>query len=133
MQPRGYGHGGMRAGAGRKPEGYEKPEDLKELDKQKARHEGLKADLAELGLRQKRGELVERSAVQTAAATALQTLAQALRSIPDALERELGIAPDVGERIGAMIDGALDDCATTFEMMSGAPNLDDDVTDVSPR
>ena len=126
------GHGGFRPGAGRKPQGYEKSDDLKNLDKEKARHESIKADLAELELRRKRGELVERHAVSTAAATALATLAQALRSIPDALERELNVSPEVAERIGAMIDGSLDDLADTFEMMTG-PVAADDVTDVEVR
>ena len=129
---RGYGHGGQRDGAGRKAAGYEKSDDLKSLDSAKARHESLKADLAELALRVKRGELVERAGVQSAAATALATLAQALRSIPDSLERELNLDPDTSERVGAMIDSALDDLADTFEMMTG-PVVAEDVTDVEVR
>lgn len=125
----GYGHGGARPGAGRKPGNHEKSDDLKNLDAAKARHESLKADLAELEVRKRQGELVERVAVQSAAATALATLAQALRSIPDALERELNLAPDVAERVGAMIDATLDDLADTFTMMSGGPP-DMTVTDV---
>lgn len=118
-RPLGYGHGGRRDGAGRKPQGYEKSDDLKSLDKEKARHESIKADLADLALREKRGELVERVAVRNASAMALQTLAQALRSIPDALERELNLPPDVAERVGLMIDSSLDDLASSFEMMTG--------------
>ena len=123
----GYGWGGARPGAGRPAKGHEKSDDLKDLDKAKARHESVKADLAELALRERRGELVERDGVRKASAMALQTLAQALRSIPDALERELNLDPEVAERVGAMIDGALDDCAKSFEMMSGDVPLADDL------
>lgn len=132
----GYGHGGRRDNAGRKPGGYEKSDDLKSLDAAKARHESIKADLADLALHEKRGELVERTAVRDASAMALQTLAQALRSIPDALERELNLPPEVAERVGLMIDSSLDDLATTFEMMSGPVPLgtdDGDVTDVREK
>jgi phage terminase Nu1 subunit (DNA packaging protein) len=125
----GYGWGGARPGAGAKPKQYEKSEDLKDLDKAKARHESVKADLAELELRQRRGELVERDGVRKASAMALQTLAQGLRSIPDALERELNLSPEIADRIGVMIDSALNDCAESFEMMTG-PVIGDDVTDV---
>lgn len=130
-RPLGFGHGGARRGAGGKPAGYEKSDDLKDLDAAKARHESLKADLAELELRKRRGELVERAGVQTAAATALATLAQSLRSLPDALEREAGISPEMSERIGVMIDHALDDCADSFEMMTGP--VIGDVTDVKAK
>lgn len=126
------GHGGFRPGSGRKPGTYEKSDDLRDLDKAKAKHEWLKADLAELSVRQKRGELVERASLKTAAATALATLAQALRSIPDALERELNLSPEIAERVGAMIDSSLDDLADSFEMMTG-PVPSDDVTDVEFR
>lgn len=130
----GYGHGGSRPGSGRKPQGYEKSDDLKNLDAAKARHESVKADLAELELRKRRSEVVEREAVRGAAAMALQTLAQALRSIPDALERELNLAPEVAEAVGRMIDSGLDDLADSFEMMTGpVPMGDDDVTDVDVR
>lgn len=115
----GWGHGGARPGAGRKPLGHEKSDDLKDLDKAKAKHEWAKAELAELELRSRRGELVEREGVRKASAMALQTLAQALRSIPDALERELNLSPEIGERIGHMIDSALNDCSESYEMMTG--------------
>jgi phage terminase Nu1 subunit (DNA packaging protein) len=124
------GHGGFRPGAGAKPAGYEKSADLKNLDREKARHEAFKADLAELEVRKRRGDLVERAAVKIAAATALATLAQALRSVPDALEREANLAPEIAERVGVMIDSALDDLADTFEMMTG-PVRGDDTTDIA--
>lgn len=118
----GNGHGGARIGAGRKPAGYVKSEDLQDLDKQKARHEKLKADLAEIELRTRSGELVMRSETQRAAATALSTLAQALRSVPDTLERKHNVSPEIAEAVGREIDDALDNLATAFEMMH-SPNI----------
>lgn len=111
------GHGGYRPGSGRKPAGYVKSEDLQDLDKQKARHEKLKADLAEIELRTRSGELVMRAETQRAAATALSTLAQALRSVPDTLERKHNVSPEIAEAVGKEIDDALDNLASAFEMM----------------
>lgn len=118
--PLNTGHGGAREGAGRPPgSGYTKSDDQKDLDKQKARHEKVKADRAELELARERGEVVARAGVIQAAATALATLAQALRTIPDTLERRHAIAPELAEVIAKEIDDALDAVAGTFEMMAG--------------
>jgi phage terminase Nu1 subunit (DNA packaging protein) len=116
------GWGGAREGAGRPPgSGYTKSEDQKNLDHQKARHERVKADLAELAYREKVGELVTRAAVHKAAATSLATLAQALRTIPDTLERKYNLSPEVAEAIGTDIDHALDTVASMFELMAEPP------------
>lgn len=121
------GWGGAREGAGRKPAGYQKSEDLKDLDKQKARHEKAKADLAELEFRTKVGELVSRAAVKQAAATAFATLAQGLRTIPDSLERRHAVDPEVAETVGREIDECLDTLAQALEMMTPAPlQIEDD-------
>lgn len=120
------GWGGARPGAGGKPAGYVKSEDLKDLDKQKARHEKAKADLAELAFRTKVGELVARAAVKQGAATAFATLAQGLRTIPDLLERRHAIDPEVAETVGREIDECLDALATALEMMTPAPLVVED-------
>jgi phage terminase Nu1 subunit (DNA packaging protein) len=114
------GHGGARPGAGRPAgTGYVKSEDQKDLDKAKARHESVKADLATLELKKRQGELVLRDAVKAAAATALATLAQGLRSVPDSLERKLNASPELTEAVGREIDAALNDLADAFEMLTG--------------
>lgn len=112
------GWGGARAGAGKKPAGYEKPEHIIDLEKERARNEKAKADLNELEFKIKSGEYVPRDAVRQAAATAFASVAQALRSIPDALERKINLDPRVAESIGATIDEVLDSLASDLEMMT---------------
>lgn len=133
-----FGHGGRREGAGRKPRDYEAPEERVDYDKAKARNEAAKADLNELELRIKTGEYVPRAEVRQATATALATLAQTLRSVPDNLERKLGVAPGIAAEIGLQIDNALADVANAFESMHAdaaegetyGPEEHDDVADL---
>jgi phage terminase Nu1 subunit (DNA packaging protein) len=111
-------HGGRREGAGRP---RTRSAEAESFDKARARHEAAKAELAELDLKVKTGEYVARSAVRQAAATASASLAQTLRSIPDNLERRLGVAPEVAEEVGRAIDAALNDLADEFQMMTAEP------------
>jgi phage terminase Nu1 subunit (DNA packaging protein) len=112
------GHGGYRPGAGAKPPGYVPPKERIDLDREKARNEKAKADLNELELAVRRGEYVERAQVRQASATALSALAQTLRSVPDNLERKLGVAPEVAQEVGMLIDAALDEVANQFEAIT---------------
>lgn len=105
-------------GAGRKPADYVPSEDRLDYEAARARNESAKADLNELELAIKRGEYVPRAEVQEATATALSALSQTLRSVPDNLERTLGIAPELAQEVGAQIDAALDDVATRFEELT---------------
>lgn len=107
--------GGARPGAGRKPADYVPSEDRLDYEAARARNESAKADLNELELAIKRGEYVPRAEVQEATATALSALSQTLRSVPDNLERTLGISPELAQEVGMQIDAALDDVATRFE------------------
>ena len=66
----------------------------------------------------KRGEYVPRAEVQAATATALSALSQTLRSVPDNLERTLGLSPEVAQEVAQQIDAALDDMATRFEELT---------------
>lgn len=117
--PKGFGaHGGKRAGAGRKPKGYETPPEKLDYDKAKARSEAAKADLAELDFKIKSGQYVERNTVVQVVATAYAAIAQTLRSIPDNLERK-GVAPEVCEKVGSHIDDTLNDLADQFKMLGG--------------
>ena len=127
-RPLNTGYGGARTGAGRPAgTGYTKSDDQKDLDKAKARHESIKADLAELNLREKTGELVSREGVKQGSATALQTLSQGLRSIPDNLERKLNVSPALSEAVAREIDVALNELADAFAMLTGPdPVLADD-------
>jgi predicted nucleic acid-binding Zn-ribbon protein len=109
-----------RPGGGRKPDAYVRPEEIKDYDQAKARNETAKAELNELEVKIKTGEYGSRSAYRQAAATALASLAQTLRSVPDNLERRLGVSPEVAQEVGNQIDAALDDLASEFEMMTSA-------------
>ncbi|MBF6987244.1 DUF1441 family protein [Cupriavidus sp. IK-TO18] len=121
-QPRatkGNGHGGARAGAGRKPKDFVKPEATVDFEEARARNESAKADLNELEFKIKSGEYVARVAVVQATATAYAAIAQTLRSLPDHLERRLALAPEVAEEIGRQIDEALGELAGVLEKMRG--------------
>ena len=92
-------------------------------------HEKIKADLAELEFRKVSGELVDRSEVRRASATALATLAQGLRSVRDIVERKYNVSPEIADAIGKEIDDALDNLATAFEKMCAAPTTDIEIDD----
>jgi len=57
------------------------------------------------------GEIVDREEVRDAVAKAFATIAQTLRAIPDNLERQMGITPEVAEKIGLYIDEAMGELA----------------------
>ena len=105
-------------GAGRKPADYVPSDDRLDYEAARARNESAKADLNELDLAIKRGEYVPRAEVQAATATALSALSKTLRSVPDNLERTLGLSPDIAQEVGRQIDAALDDMATRFEELT---------------
>lgn len=105
-------------GAGTKPAGYVPPQERLDYEAARARNEAAKADLNELELAIKRGEYVLRADVQEATATAWAAAAQTLRSVPDNLERKLGVSPEVAQEVGFLIDAALDAVATKFEEMA---------------
>lgn len=112
------GHGGARSGAGRKPKDYEPPAEKLDYEVARARNESAKADLAELDFRRKSGEVVDRGAVRQASAHAWASAAQALRAVPDMLERKCGLAPEQAEAAAAVIDAVLNDLADEFELMT---------------
>lgn len=117
------GHGGARAGAGRKAVGgdalnAERAGVRADFEQERARHEKIKADEREFEFGVKKGEYLPRVAQKQAAATALAVLTQSLRSIPDNVERSLGLAPEVVEQIAIQIDEALSEVATAFEAMT---------------
>lgn len=110
--------GGRREGAGRKPHDYVKPQEALDYEAARARNEEAKANLNELEYKIKSGEYVEREAVKQASATALSAIAQALRSLPDTLERKLNVAPEITELIGAEIDACLDSLSQDLALLT---------------
>lgn len=105
-------------GAGTKPPGYVTPQERLDFEAARARNEAAKADLNELELAVKRGEYVLRAEVREATATAWAACAQSLRSVPDNIERKLGVSPEVAQEVGYLIDAALDTVAAKFEEMA---------------
>lgn len=104
--------------SGRRPRDEEQSAAMVDLDEQRARHEKIKADQRELKLAIERGEYLPRAAQQQASAALLAILCQALRSIPDNLERTLGLEPKVVEAIAVGIDTALSELSTGLKAMT---------------
>jgi hypothetical protein len=84
---------------------------------ERARHEKIKCDQRALKLKIESGEYIPREAVRRASAALLAQLAQAMRSLPDNLERR-GLASDWCERIEGVIDDVLDELAEGLRRMS---------------
>lgn len=113
------GYGGKRDRAGQKPRSYvEANPNIAAYNAARARKEAALADGRELDFKIQSGVFVSRVAVRQAAATALASLSQTLQSIPDNLERTLGVSPELAQEIAAQIDAALADLAVEFEAMS---------------
>lgn len=82
------------------------------------RRQHYEAELRKLELAKRSAEVVSRADVQQASATAFATCAQSLRSIPDNLERRLGLDPDVAAEVGIIIDEAMNDLADQLEAVA---------------
>lgn len=118
------GRGGAREGAGRKPAGYQKPEETLEYERERTRNEKAKADLNELEFKIKSGEYVPRASVQQAAATMLAALSQGIRSLPDNLERKINLPPEASEMVEAVVDDVLNGLASDLELLVGDDSHD---------
>lgn len=113
------GHGGAREGAGGAGKvSTERATVRLDFETERARHEKIKADEREFDFGVKQGEYLPRVTQQTAAATALAILTQSLRSIPDNLERSLGLGPETVEQVAIEIDNALAEVALAFKAMT---------------
>jgi len=117
-------HGGAREGAGRKPkaladEAADRAQEAGYLDYAiaKAKKETYLAELAQLEFEVKTQAKIDRIAVREAAAAAQAACAQALRAIPDTVERKFNVAPEIAAEIGLLIDAAMDELATELERM----------------
>lgn len=118
FEPSPRSHGGARENAGRPAKGFVKPKATSDYDQARARNELAKAQLNELDVMVKTGEYGSRAQFRQASATTIAALAQTLRSIPDNLERKLGVSAEVATEVGVLIDNALNDLASEFEMMT---------------
>ncbi len=122
-------NGGRREGAGRKP-GSKTARDketgeteAQKYAKGKARHELAKAQKAEVEAAIALGAVVDRLAVREACAKAFAACSQSLDSIPDDLERTLGVEPDVAIRVRDLIDAAKAALAVDLQKMFEEGNL----------
>lgn len=88
----------------------------------KAREKVAQAAKAELEYRIKIGQYLPREAVKSALAEAYQAVAQSLRSIPDNLERKLGITPEISEVVSVAIDEAMGELAYAMEQIHADNN-----------
>lgn len=95
--------GGARAGSGRK---HGSGPVYEQLAEQRRRLMAAKAALAEIEVRRRSGELLERAAVQVSAMRLHSTMAQFLRSLPDDLERTCGLSPSTVVALELRIDAA---------------------------
>lgn len=89
-----------------------------DFDVEKALHERVKREEREFEFGIKQGHYLPRAVQQSAAATALAVLTQSLRSIPDNLERSLGLGPETVEAVAVQIDDALAEVALAFKAMT---------------
>jgi phage terminase Nu1 subunit (DNA packaging protein) len=111
--------GGARPNSGPKPAGYEHPEGRADFEKERAEHERIKREQRQLKLDIERGLYLRRDAVRQASATAQAVMAQSLLSLPDNLERQFSLAPEVVVAITGEIDGVLQDLAKAMKAMAG--------------
>lgn len=64
-------------------------------------------------------QYLDREAFKEASATLLAQLAQALRSLPDTLERQFHLSADMLEEVERVIDHELNEMGNTLEMFVG--------------
>lgn len=110
-----------RPGAGRKVGGPKNTKDIQDIHEDfsaaRAKKETWLAEQAELNFKIAAGQYVPREDVQHASATAFAAISQTLRSIPDNLERKLGLSPEVAEEVSRLIDDAMEELSADLEKM----------------
>lgn len=138
------GHGGRRSGAGG-PAGVSREKMQAKMDAANAGEEELDpessdrltiavrkamavalkeesiAGLRALELQVETKKYLPRDAFREATATLLSTLSQALRSIPDTLERKQSLPPEALKFIEDTIDKQLSSAAATLSLFAGTP------------
>lgn len=111
------GHGGLREGSfiPASPEREAHRVDGEYWKSRKTEAEALKVERENAVAT---GDLIPRPAVAAAAATAIAVFAQTARSIPDELERRLGLTPEVVEAIAVSMDEALAGLSKELEALA---------------
>lgn len=117
LKPYNSGHGGARQNSGRRGKEYESSDVALDFDEARARNETAKAGLNEIELKIKAGEYIARADVQSASATALATMAQTMRSIPDNMERK-GIAQEICATVERIIDDVMAGLSQELQKLS---------------
>jgi phage terminase Nu1 subunit (DNA packaging protein) len=95
--------------ANRKPNGPLDPQ------QEKARLDQLRADEVADRLAQKRGELIEAHVFERELASAFKTIASALESLPDVLERDAGLDGAGVERVQTVVDRLREELVTRLQ------------------
>lgn len=113
------GHGGKRARAGGKTKAVRDATEEHHIQytKSRAENEKFKASNARLDYEIKIGKYVLRDDVRRAVAVAFATVTQNLRSIPDNLERRLGLSPEVIQQVSIEIDEVMENLAEELEAL----------------
>ena len=122
-RPKGMGNEQMQARADAGEELDPESTDRLTIAVRKAKAVALKeesiAGLKALELQVETKKYLPRDAYREATATLLATLSQALRSIPDTLERKHGLPPAALQYIEATIDEQLSSAAATLALFAG--------------
>lgn len=114
------GRGGYREGAFA-PLSPDREAARLDLEQEKARHERIKADRAQLELDIALGRHLPREVIAAASATAMAAFVQTMRSLGPNLERSLGLSPKVAEAVEIAIDQALSTLGDQLEAMTCLP------------
>jgi len=75
----------------------------------KAKREVFRAQLSEIEYKQKTAELYERGEVLRVIRTAIAVFAEQMRSLPDKLERSVGLTPSQAELAEVEVDNQLEE------------------------
>lgn len=105
----GTGQGGAREGAGR-PKKYtgDGSDPYIVLARAKAKREHHRAQMAELEYKKMAGELCQLSEVMQLYTTTVAVFAEQMRSLPDMLERKVGLSPKQAEMAAEEVDNQLE-------------------------
>lgn len=113
-------HGGRRPGAGRKPK-QEQRDDIARFNAAKALKEESLARLRQAEADQVEGTLIPVSEVEQVVTLAFAAVAQTLLSLPDELERSVGMDPEQAEFAEKTIHNAMNGLAD--QLARFAPEL----------
>jgi phage terminase Nu1 subunit (DNA packaging protein) len=91
----------------------------------KDRKDWYDSELKRTELERKSGLLIPAGDAQVAIATAFSVISQHLRSMPDNLERRIGISPELAEQIERETDEYLNELANALNMLTPAILTDD--------